>query len=71
MKSSVAVLALACAAAGAAPKPPPQRPAPGLRQVVEQYDAVRKTAPPRQLSPAERAELRRQVIEYGQGGRRR
>lgn len=70
MKYLAAALALVCAGAFAEPRTPPP-PAPALRQVVQQYDAVRKTAPPRQLSAAERAELRRQVSEYGQGGRRR
>ena len=71
MKYLAVVLALACAGASADPRKPVPQPAPGLRQIVQQYDAVRKTAPPRQLSAAERAELRRQVIEYGQSGRRR
>lgn len=71
MKSLAAALALVCAGALADPRKPPPPSAPPLRQVVQQYDAVRKAPPPRQLSPAERAELRRQVLEYGQRGRRR
>lgn len=72
MKYLAAALALVCAGALADPRRPPPPPTPALRQVVQQYDAVRKAPPPpRQLSPAERAELRRQVIEYGQRGRHR
>ena len=71
MKYLAAALALVGAGALADPRRPPPQPVPALRQVVQQYDAVRKMAPPRQLNAAERAELRRQVIEYGQGGRRR
>ncbi|HEX7889811.1 MAG TPA: hypothetical protein VF522_10660 [Ramlibacter sp.] len=70
MKFLAVVLALVCTGAGADPRKPQPQPVPALRQVVEQYDTVRKVPQPRELSPAERAELRRQVSEYGQRGRR-
>jgi hypothetical protein len=70
MKSVAVLLVLVCAAASADPRKPQQPPAPGLRQVVEQYDTVRKAPQPRELSPAERAELRRQVTEFGHRDRR-
>lgn len=35
----------------------------GLRQVLQQYHSVASPPPPRQLSPEERAELRRQLAE--------
>lgn len=59
MKSLAAVLALASLAAAAAP--PEQRPVQDLRQSLRQYTAG--TAAPRQLTPVERAELRRQITE--------
>ena len=61
MKSLAAVLALASLSAAAAP--PEQRPAPDLRQSLRQYDRP-GTAAPRQLTPVERAELRRQLTEF-------
>jgi hypothetical protein len=71
MKSlAVAVAVLAWAAQAAAPHAqgpaPTQPPAPDLRQALQQ---ARGTAPaplPRQLTPPERAELRRQLSEYAQ-----
>ena len=69
MKYLVAVL-LSWTGAQAAPPPhdpPPSRPAVDLRQALEQYHpGSGAEAAPRQLSPLERAELRRQLSEFGQ-----
>ena len=66
----LACAVLACAgAAGAAPAPEPRpEPQPPLRQALQQYQpgATAPTPPPRELTPLERAELRRQLVEYGQ-----
>ncbi len=62
MKYLVAALAIASAAASAAPGS--QSPA-DLRRTLQQYHATRSPAP-RELSPGERAELRRQLSDYGQ-----
>ena len=71
-----AVLALASLGAWAAPpqlggtQPQPQpRPQPDLRQTLHQFGQGGAPAP-RQLSPGERAELRRQLIEYRSPQRR-
>ena len=61
MKSLAAVLALASLSAAAAP--PEQRPVHDLRQSLRQYHTA-GTAAPRQLTPVERAELRRQLTEF-------
>jgi len=53
------------AASAPPPLPPPPRPVLGLRQALEQYHPG-DGAVPRQLNPAERAELRRQLSEFGQ-----
>jgi hypothetical protein len=62
---AVTALALAGAAAAAAQQSePPAVPPADLRQALQQFQ--RATVPaPRQLSPNERAELRRQLSEYG------
>ena len=60
---------LASAAAYAPPPTPPPAPAAAvvdLRQALQQYRRD-SSATPRQLTPVERAELRRQLTEYGQG----
>ena len=60
MKYLAAALAFASAAAVAAPGSP----APAdLRRTLQQYHPTRSPAP-RELSPGERAELRRQLMEY-------
>ena len=61
MTSLAAVLAFASLSAAAAP--PEQRPVPDLRQSLRQYHTL-GTAAPRQLTPVERAELRRQLTEF-------
>lgn len=70
----LAGVVLACAgAAAAAPQPqqPPKQPPPReLRQVLQQYHPAATQPPPRQLTPPERAELRRQLGEYGAPPRR-
>jgi hypothetical protein len=67
MKYLAAVL-LSWTGAQAAPPlqalPPP--PTPGLRQALEQFHPGSGLPPPRQLSSSERAELRRQLSEFGQ-----
>jgi hypothetical protein len=68
MKLTAAVLGLSVlAAAAAAPSPPAARtPDHGLRQAVEEYLRQHAIAAPRELSPDQRAELRRQLQEeYG------
>ena len=62
MKYLAAALAIASAAASAAPAA--QSPA-DLRRTLKQYHPTRSPAP-RELSPGERAELRRQLSEHGQ-----
>ena len=65
MKYLVAAL-LSWTGAQAAPPPqapPPAQQPPALRQALEQYHPGGSAAP-RQLSPSERAELRRQLSEY-------
>jgi hypothetical protein len=60
------VLALPWMAIQAAPPPPvwaPAPPPPDLRQAVQQYHPGGAAAP-RQLTPAERAELRKQLTDY-------
>jgi hypothetical protein len=61
MNYFAAMLALACASAGAAP-PQQQSAAGGLRQTLQQYHPA-SGASPRELTPVERAELRRQLSE--------
>lgn len=66
MKYLVAVLlAWTGAQAGPPPQPPEPRPQVPLRQVLEQFHPGGGVAP-RQLSASERAELRRQLSEFGQ-----
>ena len=65
MKYLAAVFVLAGATANAAPPQPPVAPQPDLRRTLQQYHDVSATAP-RQLTAAERAELRRQLIEFRQ-----
>lgn len=61
MKYPVAILALACAGAAGARTAPPPPPA-DLRQALQQYHPA--TVPvPRQLTPTERAMLRKQLGE--------
>ena len=62
MKYLAAALAFASAAAAAAPG---SQPPADLRRTLQQYHPTRSPAP-RELSPVERAELRRQLIEYKQ-----
>ena len=57
-----AFLGLACLAAQAVPPPNPDHPS-ELRKALGQYHPASSVAPPRQLTPAERAELRRQLSE--------
>lgn len=66
MKSLAAVLALASSLAALAGPPPVQRPPGDLRQVLQQYHPASSTPtpPPRELTPIQRAELRRQLSEY-------
>ena len=70
MKYLAVAFGLASSAASAAPLALPPAPAPAvivdLRQALQQYHRD-SSAAPRQLSPVERAELRRQLTEYGQG----
>jgi len=70
MKYLAVALGLACAAASAAPQIPAPGPGPvlavdDLRQALQQYHRD-SSATPRQLTPVERAELRRQLSDYGQ-----
>jgi len=68
MKYLAVALGLACAAAAAAPPTPAPGPAlavDDLRQALQQYHRD-SSATPRQLTPVERAELRRQLSDYGQ-----
>jgi hypothetical protein len=66
MLFAAALLALAgVAVAAPAPAPPASAPDPGLRRTLEDFLRQEPQAPPRQLSPDERAELRRQLMEYG------
>ena len=61
MQYLAAVLAIACVAAGASARAGTQPP-PDLRRVLQHYHPDTQSAP-RQLSPPERAELRRQLRE--------
>ena len=70
MKLITAALALVWLAAGADTLPSPQQPRaptpePALRQVLHEVFRQDASPPPRQLSAVERAELRRQLNEYG------
>jgi hypothetical protein len=68
MKYLVAVLLCWTGAQAAPPpreNPPPSRPPMDLREALEQYHPGSGGAP-RRLSPPERAELRRQLSEFGQ-----
>lgn len=71
MKYLAACVVAGCAGAAVAvpmPQPQPQR---DLRQVLQQYHpGATQPPPPRQLTPGERAELRRQLGEYGAPRRR-
>lgn len=69
MNYFAAMLALACVGAGAAPQAQ-QTPAGGLRQTLQQFQPA-SGAPPRQLTPVERQELRRQVSEQSSSRPRR
>ena len=60
MKYFPAALALAGLGAAAAPASPPTQP--DLRRILQQYDRG-IVATPRELTPLERAELRRQLSE--------
>ena len=67
---TAAALAVLCAGSFAAPpqparQSPPPAPPLDLRQLLQQYHGA-SDAVPRQLSEAERAELRRQLMEYSQ-----
>jgi hypothetical protein len=74
--AAVASLGLVAAAA-AAPDGPPVRqergqpPGEGLRQVLQDFFRNEPSPPPRQLSPGERAELRRQLSEHARTPSRR
>lgn len=61
MQYLAAALAVVCVAAGASARAGTQPP-PDLRRVLQHYHPDSKPAP-RQLSPPERAELRRQLRE--------
>jgi hypothetical protein len=65
---AAAMFALVCLGASAAP--PPQTTPVDLRQTLQQYHAG-SSAAPRQLTPVERAELRRQLAQNVQAPRRR
>jgi hypothetical protein len=67
MNAIPAVLAFATLAATAGQDPPPEtrQPPADLRRTVQHYDSGRAPVP-RELTPAERAELRRQLSEFGQ-----
>jgi hypothetical protein len=86
MKYPTAALLLSAAAAVAGATPPHARPAQDLRATLQQYTGQQpaphpgavspESAPapvpaPRQLTPGELAELRRQLSEYGPPTRRR
>jgi hypothetical protein len=64
MKYLAACVVLGCAGAATAAPQPQQIPQRDLRQVLQQYHPGTTTPPPRQLTPSERAELRRQLDEY-------
>jgi hypothetical protein len=66
---AAAVFVLAGMAAAEAAPPPAPPPAPGLRQTLLDLPRQARDAPPRQLSADERAELRRQLIQYGRPAR--
>ena len=73
MKYLATTLALACLGADAAlPQPAVVQPVPagGLRQTLQQYHPSSGSAP-RQLTPAEREELRRQLSEQSRSRQRR
>jgi len=68
MKYLAVVFALVGATANAAPVAPPSpppAPPPDLRHTLQQYHGVSGTAA-RRLTQTERAELRRQLSEFGQ-----
>ena len=65
MKYLAVVFALVGATANATPPTPPPAPPPDLRRSLQQYHDVSGTVPHR-LTPTERAELRRQLSEFGQ-----
>lgn len=67
MKSFFPALGLAAASAAAAQPGVPQ----DLRQTLQQYQPRSVQAAPRQLTPGERAELRRQLADSRQSGTRR
>ena len=64
MKYLAACWVLGCAAAASAAPQPQDIPQRDLRQVLQQYQLGPKPPPPRELTPTERAELRRQLDEY-------
>ena len=73
MKYLAATFALACLGADVAPPAPAVAqpvPAGGLRQTLQQYHPSSGSAP-RQLTPAEREELRRQLSEQSRSRQRR
>lgn len=68
--AAFALASLAATPAPASTNPPPDvarvSHEPDLRRTLEQYDSDRRgAAQPRQLTPVERAELRRQLSEQG------
>jgi hypothetical protein len=65
MKSITCAIVVCAGAAGAAPARPPQPESPPLRQTLQQYHPGATAPRPRELTPVERAELRRQLVEYG------
>jgi hypothetical protein len=64
-------LVLAAAAAAAQQPPPVPPPDPGLRQALQEFRTEPVPPPQRQLTEAERAELRRQLNEHARPPARR
>lgn len=64
------VAALAGASIGSAPAVPPAQPPPPLRQAVQAYRPG-AVPPPRELSPDQRAQLRRELSQFGRPPARR
>lgn len=65
MKQYLALMAAMATAVCHAPAAPSDRRSPELRQVIARKPAAGTTFTPRTLSPGERAELRRQLSQYG------
>jgi DNA-binding GntR family transcriptional regulator len=69
MKTFLLLLAGACAGCWAAPQPP-ARPAADLRESLQQVRPGGARPAPRQLTPAELAQLRRQLADFGSAHQR-